>query len=160
VGPSILEGLHYPRQTAALVSSVNSLLGAIAGLVLMRFTDRHGPRSIVVYPALAVPVQLLLGLGLVSPDAFLLVLVLGSMLLSGMHYGVQSIAGVYYPSAIRASGGGWASSVAKLGAVLGPLVGAAVLSSGMPVLRSFALLAVCLAVDSICMLGIAAVVRG
>jgi len=72
---------------------------------------------------------------------------------------VQLIAGVYYPSAVRATGGGFASGVAKVGAVLGPLVGAAVLSSGLPVVRTYALLAICPAALFFCALGIAAALR-
>jgi AAHS family 4-hydroxybenzoate transporter-like MFS transporter len=76
------------------------------------------------------------------------------MLVSGSHFGILSIAGIFYPSAIRASGAGWATSVAKVGGILGPIIGAAVLSSGLPVIRSYALLAACPAVLFSCALGI------
>jgi AAHS family 4-hydroxybenzoate transporter-like MFS transporter len=112
-----------------------------------------------VYPALAVPVLLVLGLGFVPANAFLAFSILGSLLVSGEHFGVHSIASIYYPSAIRASGGGWATSIAKFGAVLGPLIGGIVLSSRLPIVRVYALLAVCPAVLLVCALGIAAVVR-
>jgi AAHS family 4-hydroxybenzoate transporter-like MFS transporter len=46
------------------------------------------------------------------------------------HFGVLSIAGIFYPSAIRASGAGWATSVAKVGASLGP-VGAVACALGI-----------------------------
>ena len=42
---------------------------------------------------------------------------------------------------------------------LGPVVGAAVLASGLPILRSYALLAVCPAIVSLCALGIHRVAR-
>jgi AAHS family 4-hydroxybenzoate transporter-like MFS transporter len=158
-GPTVLESLGFPRPTAALVKSSVSLLGAAAGLLLMRFTDRKGPIAIATYPALAVPVLLVVGYGLLSGDAFLAMVLLGSGLVMGGHFGVQSIAGVYYPSAVRATGGGFASGVAKLGAILGPLVGAAVLSSHLPVVRTYALLAICPAALVFCALGIAAALR-
>jgi MFS transporter, AAHS family, 4-hydroxybenzoate transporter len=158
-GPIVLEELKFPRQTSALVASSGSLLGAVAGLLLMRFTDRRGPGSVAFYPALAVPVLLALGFGLVPHDAFLAVAILATLLISGEHFGVLSIAGIFYPSAIRASGAGWATSVAKLGAIVGPIIGAVVLSSGMPIVRSYALLAVCPAILCLCAFGIAAVVR-
>jgi AAHS family 4-hydroxybenzoate transporter-like MFS transporter len=158
-GPTVLESLGFPRPTAALVKSSVSLLGAAAGLLLMRFTDRKGPIAIATYPALAVPVLLVVGYGLLSGDAFLAMVLLGAGLVMGAHFGVQSIAGVYYPSAVRATGGGFASGVAKLGAILGPLVGAAVLSSHLPVVRTYALLAICPAALVFCALGIAAALR-
>ncbi len=37
-GPIVLEDLRFPRPTSALVTSLGGLLGAVAGLALMRFT--------------------------------------------------------------------------------------------------------------------------
>ena len=101
-----------------------------------------------------------MGLGFVPHDHFLAFAVLGALLnLSGGHFGILSISGIFYPSSIRASGAGWATSVSKLGAILGPLIGAAVLSSGMPIVRSYALLAVCPMILGTCALGIATFLR-
>jgi AAHS family 4-hydroxybenzoate transporter-like MFS transporter len=152
-GPIVLESLKFPRPTAALVASMGGLMGAVAGLALMRFTDRLGPRAVAFYPALAVPVLLMQGFDVIPTGLFLAANVLGAMLVSGAHFGILSIAGIFYPSSIRASGGGWATSVAKVGGILGPIVGAAVLSSRLPVIRSYALLAICPAVLFVCALG-------
>ena len=153
-GPIVLESLKFPRDKSALVASLGGIMGAVAGLALMRFTDRFGPRAVAFYPALAIPVLLMQGFGVIPISLFLIANVLGAMLVSGEHFGILSIAGIFYPSAIRASGAGWATSVAKVGGILGPIVGAAVLSSGLPVIRSYALLAVCPAVLLCCALGI------
>lgn len=158
-GPLLLEELKVERQTAALVASLSGLLGAAAGLLLMRFTDRLGPRAVAFYPALAVPVLLWLGLDYAPPGLFISTVVLASLLVGGEHSGVISITAIFYPSAIRATGAGWASSVGKVGGVLGPILGAAVLSSGIPVIRSYALLAVCPAILCVCALGIAITIR-
>lgn len=145
-GPIILEDLKFGRDTAAYVSSIGGILGAVAGLILMRFTDRKGPIAVAVYPLLAVPLLLFVGLVDLPPAVFLVVSVIGVGLVGGAHFGILSICGIYYPSAIRASGAGWATSVAKLGAIVGPLIGAAALASGIPVLRTYALLAICPAI--------------
>jgi AAHS family 4-hydroxybenzoate transporter-like MFS transporter len=158
-GPLVLEDLHFPRDTAAVVKSLASLLGAGAGLLVMRFTDRVGPASIAVYPAIAVPVLLVVGFAIPSGNAFLALALLGTLLVTGAHFGTQSIAGIYYPSVMRATGAGVAAGVGKCGAILGPLVGAAVLSSDIPVVRTYALLAICPAVLFFCLLGIGAAVR-
>jgi AAHS family 4-hydroxybenzoate transporter-like MFS transporter len=84
--------------------------------------------------------------------------VISALLVSGSHFGVHSIAGIFYPSAIRASGTGWATSVAKIGGVLGPLIGGVILASGMPVIRSYALLAICPVIVCVSALAIGAVV--
>jgi AAHS family 4-hydroxybenzoate transporter-like MFS transporter len=159
-GPTVLEDLAVARPTAALVKSAVSALGAVAGLLLMRFTDRIGPISISAYAAIAVPALLLVGFDTFSGDMFIAMVLFGTTMLMGTHFGMHSIAGIYYPSAIRATGAGLVSSVAKVGSVFGPLVGGAVLSSGLPVIRTYALLAVCPAVLFFCVVGVAAAVRG
>ena len=158
-GPTVLESIGIPRQTAALVKSSVSLIGAALGLLLMRFTDRKGPIALTAYTAAAVPVLIVVGFGLMSGDLFLAMVLIGSGLVMGGHFGVQSIAGVYYPSAVRATGGGFASGVAKIGAILGPLVGGFILSTQLPAVRTYALLAICPAALCLCAFGIAAVLR-
>jgi len=153
--PLLLEELHFPRATAAWMGAINGVIGAIGGLLIMRFTDRRGPGAIAVLPLLAIPTLLLAGSGKVTGSAFLFVQMLNALFVSGGHYGVHSIAGIFYPSAIRASGAGWATSIAKLGAVLGPLAGGYLLASGMPVVRSYTLLAVCPVLLGLCLLGLA-----
>lgn len=158
-GPTLLEELKVPRQTAALVASAGGLLGSLAGLLLIRLTERHGPRWIAFYPALAVPVLVLLGLDHTPQNAFLPFVILGTMLIGSGHAAIISIAGIYYPSAIRANGGGWATSIAKFGGVIGPILAAALLSSGMPLLNAYAFLAICPAILCLSVLGIDAAVR-
>jgi AAHS family 4-hydroxybenzoate transporter-like MFS transporter len=159
-GPTVLESIGFARPTAALVKSSASIVGAALGLLLMRFTDRKGPIALAAYPAVTIPILLVVGFGVLGGDAFLAMALLGSGLVLGAHFGVQSIAGVYYPSSVRATGGGFASGVAKIGAVLGPLAGAWVLSTHLPVVRTYALLAICPAALCLCAFGIAAALRG
>jgi AAHS family 4-hydroxybenzoate transporter-like MFS transporter len=158
-GPIVYEDLHFPRDVAAYLSSVSGMMGAVLGLLLMRFTDKHGPLAVAIYPLIAFPILLIVGLMPMSPTMFLILSVASTSFVGGAHFGILSIAGVYYPSAIRANGGGWATSVAKIGGIAGPIIGAYVLASGLPIVRSFAILAVCPAVLALCALGIGAIVK-
>ena len=141
--PSVFQALGFSRSTAALASSANSIGGAIGGLLLMRFTDTRGAIAIAVLPALAVPTLLAMGLLPLGGGAFLVLSFFNTMFLVGAHFGIHSIAGIFYPSAYRANGAGWATSIAKVGSILGPLVGGMALSSGMPVKVMYAILAGC-----------------
>jgi len=85
--------------------------------------------------------------------------ILSTMLVSGAHFGIISIAGIFYPSSVRASGAGWAASIGKIAGVAGPLLGAVVLSSQLPLLRSFAFLAICPITLLLCALGLAVAAR-
>jgi AAHS family 4-hydroxybenzoate transporter-like MFS transporter len=141
-GPTVFEDLGLKRSTAALVVSLNSLAGAIGALSLMRFTDRMGVISVAFMPAVIVPAFLLIGLVPTSPLTAVILMGLLYVFIGGSHYGIQSIAGTFYPTPQRALGTGWMSGIGKLGSILAPLLGGFLLSSGMPVQRIFAVLAV------------------
>jgi AAHS family 4-hydroxybenzoate transporter-like MFS transporter len=158
-GPSLLEEMQVPRRTAALVASLAGLSGALVGALLVRMTEQWGPRAAMICPALALPVLILLGTGLVPGDLLIVTVLITGILIAAGHAAVISMSGIYYPSAIRASGGGWATSVAKFGAVLGPLVGGAVLGSDLPVVRTYLILAICPLLLCLAMAAISAVLR-
>ena len=144
--PILFEQAGLSRTGAAWSSSLNALVGATGGLALMRFTDRRGPGVLALMPALAVPVLLLLGLHPGNATAFMALTTLLYLLLGGSHYGVQSILGLYYPTAERGRGTGWASSVGKLGAIAAPLLGAWLLRPPHSAQTAFLYLAACPAV--------------
>ncbi len=158
-GPLVYEDMAFSRDTAAYVSSLSGVMGAGLGLILMRFTDRFGPFAVAVYPLIATPLLLVVGLLPLSADRFLILSVISTTFIGGAHFGILSIASVFYPSAIRANGGGWATSVAKLGGIGGPVIGAYVLSSGLPIVRSFAILAICPAVLAVSAITIGVIVK-
>ncbi len=149
-GPTILESLGYTRSTAALVSAANSIGGAMGALILMRFTDRRGAISLSVLPAIAIPIMLFCGLATIGQSLFLVLSFFGAAMLGSTHFGFHSIAGIYYPSAYRGMGAGWATSIAKFGSVAGPLVGGVILSSHLPVKNVYALLAICPMIICVC----------
>lgn len=157
--PTLFEQMHFARSTAAYAASAGSLLGALAGLGLMRFTDGKGPAAVACCPLMAIPVLLAIGLLTPAHGALIVLAVLSTMLVAGGHYGMHSIASIYYPTAIRASGGGWATSIAKFGGIAGPTLGGMLLQSGVAAARTFAFLSICPAILAACALGIAFVVR-
>jgi AAHS family 4-hydroxybenzoate transporter-like MFS transporter len=122
-GPIVFEQMGLSRSSAAWSSSFNALVGATGAVTLMRFTDRLGPASLAVMPILAVPLLLTIGLNHVTPTAFMAMMALVYLLLGGSHYGIQSILGIYYPTAERARGAGWGASIGKIGSVAAPLLG-------------------------------------
>jgi MFS transporter, AAHS family, 4-hydroxybenzoate transporter len=141
-GPTILQAIGFSRATAAYATSISSLGGALGGLLLMRFTDTRGAISIAVFPVLTVPLLLIMGLTTIGGTPFLVMYFFLTMLIVGAHFGLHSIAGIFYPSCFRANGAGWASSVAKIGSITGPVIVASVLSTRLPVRTLFLLFAV------------------
>jgi AAHS family 4-hydroxybenzoate transporter-like MFS transporter len=116
----------------------------------MRFTDRKGAIAITVMPVTTFILLLVAGLSGLSHEAFrIMAAAIGGFLIGG-HFGMHSICGIFYPSAYRANGAGWATSIAKIGSITGPLVGGWVLATTLPVRNIYAVLAVCPAIFAIC----------
>ena len=149
-GPRVYEGLGYARSSAAWLMSMSSVAAAIGAVTLMRFTDRVGVISVAVFPGLAVPLLIIAGYAHIGQMGLALLVALFNVFLGGSHYGVTSTVGTFYPTAYRATGTGWAASMAKLGSIAGPWIGAHVLSSTLPLQRTFAVMAICPAVLSVC----------
>jgi AAHS family 4-hydroxybenzoate transporter-like MFS transporter len=150
--PLVFEALGFSRSTAALAATVNSAFGAIGGLTLMRFTDRFGAIAITAMPLLAIPLLLVTGFVDFGETGFLIATAFITLFLIGGHFGLHSIAGIFYPSAFRGNGAGWATSVAKIGSIAGPYIAGLILATSLPVRNIFAVLAICPAVFVVCIL--------
>jgi AAHS family 4-hydroxybenzoate transporter-like MFS transporter len=150
--PLVFEALSYSRPEAAAAGSITAIAGALGGLALMRFTDTFGAIAVAAMPALAIPLLLLGGFADVGHGGFMVLIGLIAFALIGGHFGLHSIAGIFYPSAWRGNGAGWATSVAKVGSIAGPLLGGLILATSLPVRHIFALMAVCPAMVLLCML--------
>lgn len=148
--PLVFEALHFAREDAALAGTVNAVAGAVGGLLLMRFTDTKGAIAITVMPMLAIPLLLATGFLDFGHAGMVVAIALIALTLIGGHFGMHSIAGLFYPSAYRGNGAGWATSVAKIGSIAGPAIGGLILSTNLPVRNIFAILAICPLVVMIC----------
>jgi len=148
--PLVFEALHFTRTDAALAGTSISITGAIGGLLLMRFTDTKGAIAIAIMPLLAIP--LLITVGVIDFDyagLFAATALIGLTVIGG-HFGMHTLAGMYYPSHYLANGTGWATSVAKFGSIAGPWIAGVILSTTLPVRDIFAILAICPVVVLIC----------
>jgi AAHS family 4-hydroxybenzoate transporter-like MFS transporter len=76
------------------------------------------------------------------------------------HAAVISITSFYYPSAVRSTGGGWASFMAKFAAVAAPIFGAQFLAGRQGALDGYLFTVGCLAGIVVCILALAWFARG
>ena len=148
--PLVFEALNFTRPEAAAAGTLSSLAGAVGGVLLMRFTDTRGAIAITVMPLTAIPLLLIAAFVDVGHPMFFVLFGLISGFILGGHIGLHSIAGIFYPSAYRGNGAGWATSVAKIGSIAGPFIAGVILSTSLPVRSIFAVLAICPAVFVVC----------
>ncbi|MXO59839.1 MFS transporter [Altererythrobacter salegens] len=147
-GVKFLQVLDVPVDTARDLSSIGGLIGAVGAVFLLMFTERKGPIWIAAAPLLGVPLALLIGTGAVpvGGEAFIAVIMLGMITIGVGHASVISITSIYYPSAVRATGGGWASFMAKFAAVLAPIIASQMfLANKRAVLDGYSFVGLCLA---------------
>jgi len=158
-GPIVLERMDFARSTAANVSALSGVLGAFAGVIIMRLCARYGLKVAAFATLAIVPMAVSVGMEWVNPGLVIPIIVVQSMLVGGCHAAIISQLALYYPSAIRASAGGYASAIGKMGGVIGPIIGAAILTSGIPAVRTYAIAAICPAILALSIVMINLIVR-
>ncbi|MBT2132913.1 MFS transporter [Croceibacterium sp. LX-88] len=146
-GVLFMEQLGIERAMAANLASIGGMIGAIGGVALLWFTEKRGPAWIAIAPLLGIPLALWIGSGiLIGGPLFIPVILVGSVMIGAGHAAVISITSIYYPSAVRATGGGWASFMAKFAAVAAPILGGYMfLADKQAVLDGYLFTALCLA---------------
>lgn len=123
-GVLFMEELGIERATAANLASIGGFIGAVGGVALLWVTEKRGPAWIAIAPLLGVPLALWIGSGiLLGGPLFIPVILIGGIMIGTGHAAVISITSIYYPSAVRSTGGGWASFMAKFAAVAAPILG-------------------------------------
>ncbi|MFI5614876.1 MFS transporter [Amycolatopsis sp. NPDC051903] len=140
--PILNQQLGFSVSAAANLAAVTSVAGALGQVLISRFIDRRGAGSIMWMPLLAVPCLILIGFAPLGMAGYVAVLILSHIMIIGGNGGVISISGIFYRPGIRASGGGWAASVSKLGAMLGPWLAGLLLDDGISAKGTFFVFAI------------------
>ena len=153
--PTLLTGAGWTPTQAIQAISFNSVGGIIGGVSLAWMMDRFGAERTLATGCLVNAIAL--SLFLVVPSGFLswgaLLLVVGACT-GGTQFAIVSLAAGLYPSNILATGAGWASAIARIGAFLSPLVGGALIAAGVNPIHVIAGLAGPALICSISMLGL------
>jgi len=134
----VLKGL-----TAAHASSMvgTSGLFGIAGTILIGFwLDRTGFRWGFVWPLLTIAFTALIGGA--SGTMILVWLSINSFFMNGSHTILTALVPIIYPYKVRAQGSGVANAVARIGSIIGPILGGLLISTGMAITRIFHLAAI------------------
>jgi AAHS family 4-hydroxybenzoate transporter-like MFS transporter len=142
-GPTVFKLLGLTLAQLAAVGSLSSLSGALFGFCLTRCIDKYGVGSMTYLPLLAAPLLVVIGLAHITQAPLLMVInYVAVVALAVTQFGVVAITGIFYPSWYRANGTGWAASIGKSGAVVGPFIGGYLLSAHLAVRNVFCFFAV------------------
>jgi AAHS family 4-hydroxybenzoate transporter-like MFS transporter len=155
--PSVLTGAGL-TVTQAVRATTLFQFGGIIGILLMGYiTDRRGyfPVLIAAFVLQAV-VAASIALGGGSIPVLLLAIPFAGLAVVGVNNMLAALTTTLYPTAMRATGSGWANSFGHLVALAGPIIGGILIGLGWPIRDLFFLLAAVPACGTIGMVALAA----
>ena len=130
--PTLMSAAHATPTVAALSGAALQVGGTVGALTLCWWLQRHRFVAIANIMAIAVPIVGSIGFaGLNSPTTLLIATFFAGALVLGIQSGINVVGAMIYPTSLRANGSGWQLGIGRLGAILGPFLGA--LFVGLPV---------------------------
>jgi AAHS family 4-hydroxybenzoate transporter-like MFS transporter len=126
--------------------------GALAGAVIFVFLVRRINVATVICGSFAVGALLVVVLGLSEATSWLA----GVVFLAGLATGgpltcINAIPGIFYPTALRASGAGWTVAIGRVGSIIGSSLIGLIVISGYSFVVVCALMSIPLVIASGCM---------
>jgi AAHS family 4-hydroxybenzoate transporter-like MFS transporter len=129
--PTLLKMAGQPLETAILITVWYNLGGFIGGLVMGWLADKFGkPHTVLAVAYVGAAVFITVAAYSLQNVAILLpAMFLTGVSINGGQASLNTIAATYYPTAIRATGIGWALGVGRIGSIFGPIVGGALVAA-------------------------------
>ncbi|HXQ49883.1 MAG TPA: MFS transporter [Stellaceae bacterium] len=116
---------------AAFAFSYAGMGGICAVLVMARILDRFGPVALVASALAAIVSVSLMGADL-PQTAIIAMAILGVAFCTGTHNALNGTVGMFYPTAIRGKGVGYATGMGRVGLMVGPVVTGWLLAANLP----------------------------
>jgi AAHS family 4-hydroxybenzoate transporter-like MFS transporter len=144
----LVTAAHLPPAVGALTGAVLQLGGTVGGLLLCRWIDRRRFAAITVLFILAVPVVASVGwFGVTSQASLMTAAFLAGFLVLGIQAGINVSGALIYSTSLRSNGSGWQLGIGRIGAIVGPLLGAAFV--GLPVQQLYMWAAIPFAIGAV-----------
>ena len=130
--PTLMGAAHVDPKIAALAGAGLQVGGTVGSLLLCWWLQRARFLAIAIRFVIAVPIVGSIGFaGLSSTSALIVVTFFAGFIVLGIQSGINVVGAMIYPTSLRANGSGWQLGIGRLGAIIGPSVGA--LFVGLPV---------------------------
>jgi AAHS family 4-hydroxybenzoate transporter-like MFS transporter len=126
--PTILTANGYAQQTAVLVGTILQVGGTIGTFGLAWLIARGGflPMLTTTFAVAALSIAVIGTPGISTAMLFVVVFVAGWCVVGGQP-GVNALAATFYPTYLRSTGVGWGLGVGRVGAIVGPMIGGALI---------------------------------
>jgi AAHS family 4-hydroxybenzoate transporter-like MFS transporter len=130
---TLLNQSGLPLSQALRIGAMFQIGGVVGGFGLAWLMQRWGPFLVLaVSYTLTAGALALLGTQITAPALLVvLILIIGNGI-NGGQVALNAVSATLYPTAVRATGVGWALGIGRLGAILGPLAAGSLMSAGIP----------------------------
>jgi MFS transporter, AAHS family, 4-hydroxybenzoate transporter len=129
--PTLLTRSGLSLDVALYATSTYAVGGMLSGLGLGWLSDRYQPQRVLAgaYAVATVSVAML-GFTVQTLPWLFVVAALAGAGIAGSQAALNAFAANFYPTAIRATGVGWALGVGRLGAIASPIIAGSMLANG------------------------------
>lgn len=117
---------------ASLTVSYGSMGGILVMLALARPLDRWGPVATVTAAVIAIAALVALGTQGLSGPTIMALAVVALTCGTGTHNSLNGTVGIFYPTAIRGNGVGYATGMGRIASITGPTLTGFLLSAKLP----------------------------
>jgi AAHS family 4-hydroxybenzoate transporter-like MFS transporter len=140
--PLILQSVGASLPASFVVTSMFQVGGTLGAILLGVLMDRFNSAYVLAISyAFGGALVATIGALPYSPILFGSIVFGAGLCISGCQIGVNAVAATFYPTDCRATGVGCAHGAGRLGAIVGSMAGAAVLSTGVSLAVAFAAIA-------------------
>jgi len=126
--PTVLHDLGASISEAALIGSMLQVGGIVGTFALGSIIDRFSFRALALVYFIAVFAVGAIGQFGHSALLVTLAIFVAGFCVVGGQIAANALAAAFYPTAVRATGVGWALGIGRVGSIIGPLVGGILLS--------------------------------
>jgi AAHS family benzoate transporter-like MFS transporter len=140
--PTIMQAQGFALSSALLLTAVIAVGAGVGMIIGGRVADAVGPKRVTVIAFFAGAICL--ALIAQKPELWLLIILLfvAGFGLMGSQALVNTFIVTRYPSELRGTGLSWALAVGRIGAIVGPILGARIIVSGLPSAWNFYVFAI------------------
>jgi AAHS family 4-hydroxybenzoate transporter-like MFS transporter len=130
--PTLFKEAGFPIAKAALVSAMYQVGGTVGAIVLGRLMDRFNPYRVLAVAYLSA-IAFIAIISFNYTDLVILNRAVAGVgfCVSGSQIGANALAAAFYPTSNRVTGVSWALGVGRCGAILGSMMGGALLGAGL-----------------------------
>ncbi len=123
--PTLLRRVGQPLEIAIMVTIWYAIGGCVGGLTMGWLADKLGslPKVLATAYGMAAVTICVAAFSLTNTPVLVVAMFLTGCCINGGQGSLNTISAMFYPTAIRATGIGWALGIGRIGAVIGPAVG-------------------------------------